>query len=223
MLGKGDYGHHRLVQLAGALKLKQPPSPHIWISDETRRKAETLIPAGSPVLALGPTANWWGKQWPAERFADLTARLLETAPLARARILVLGAESERDMAAPLLNRLPPGRTLDLIGKVGLLEAYACLERSTLFVGNDSGLMHLAAAAGIPTLGLFGPSPESHYAPWGELTMAVRGPRSYEDIVQAPDFDHLARRCYMEDLTVDRVFGAANSVLMRAQQRGTAAQ
>jgi ADP-heptose:LPS heptosyltransferase len=85
-------------------------------------------------------------------------------------------------------------------------------------------MHLAAAAGAPTLGLFGPSPESHYAPWGDLTLAVRGPRSYEQIVKASDFDHLAPRSYMGDLSVDRVFDAAKSLLARVQtSRGEAAQ
>lgn len=214
-LSKGDFAEHRLVQLAKAAGLAIPPAPRIWVSEATRAKARELIPDGGPVLALGPTANWWGKQWPPDRFAQLTPRLLELPQLARARIVVLGAEQERILAEPLLAQLPPGRTLDLIGQVGLLEAYACLERASLFVGNDSGLMHLASAAGVPTLGLFGPSPESHYAPWGPLAMAVRGPHSYEQIVHAPDFDHLAPRCYMEDLTVDRVFTAASTLLARA--------
>jgi ADP-heptose:LPS heptosyltransferase len=139
-------------------------------------------------------------------------------------VLVLGAANERDLALPLLSQLPADRTIDLIGKVDLLEAYACLERATLYVGNDSGLMHLAAAAGAPTLGLFGPSPESRYAPWGDVTLAVRGPRSYEQIVKASDFDHRAPRCYMEDLSVERVFEAAQSLLTRVKTaRGLAAQ
>jgi ADP-heptose:LPS heptosyltransferase len=224
MLGKGNNQEHRLIQIARAMRLDPPPPPRIWITDQTRTRARALLPSSGPILALGPTANWWGKQWPADRFADLTARLLDHPSLSAARVLVLGAETERGMAAPLLSRLPADRTIDLIGKVDLLEAYACLERASLYVGNDSGLMHLAAAAGAPTLGLFGPSPESHYAPWGEFTMAVRGPRSFEQIVKAPDFDHRAARCYMEDLSVDRVFDAAKSLLARVQtSRGLAAQ
>jgi ADP-heptose:LPS heptosyltransferase len=224
MLGKGQSSEHRLVQLARAMGLAQPPAPRIWVSEITRARAEALVPRGAPIIALGPTANWWGKQWPAERFAELVALLRRLPGLGTAQLLVLGAASERKMAEPLLERLPPERTSDLIGKVELLEAYACLERSTLYIGNDSGLMHLAAAAGAPTLGLFGPSPESHYAPWGKLTMAVRGPRSYEQIVKAPDFDHLAPRCYMEDLSVDRVFEAAKALLARVKgTRGLAAQ
>ncbi len=223
-LGKGDAKEHRLVQLARSLGLNPPPRPRIWVSEATRAKAQSLLPKSGRILALGPTANWWGKQWPAERFADLTDRLLSSSPLEGARLLVLGAGSERALAEPLLSRLPAERTIDLIGKVDLLEAHACLERATLYVGNDSGLMHLAAAAGAPTLGLFGPSPESHYAPWGELTMAVRGPRSFEQIVKAADFDHLAKRCYMEDLTVDRVLESAQSLLTRVSTaRGLAAQ
>jgi ADP-heptose:LPS heptosyltransferase len=74
-----------------------------------------------------------------------------------------GAE-ERAMAAPLLASLPGA--IDLAGRLTLPEAAACLARAALYVGNDSGLMHLAAAAGAPTLGLFGPTPVAEYAPVG---------------------------------------------------------
>ena len=54
--------------------------------------------------------------------------------------------------------------IDLVGRLSLPEIAAFLSRATLFVGNDSGLMHLAAAAGAPTLGLFGPTNAAEYAP-----------------------------------------------------------
>ncbi|MDX2291719.1 MULTISPECIES: glycosyltransferase family 9 protein, partial [Streptomyces] len=59
--------------------------------------------------------------------------------------------------------------VDLVGRLTIPEAAACLRRCALFVGNDSGLMHLAAAAGTPTLGLFGPTPAEEYAPSGPVT------------------------------------------------------
>ncbi len=77
---------------------------------------------------------------------------------------------ERAMAASLLAELPDA--IDLVGRLSLVEVAACLARCALFVGNDSGLMHLAAAAGAPTLGLFGPTSHEEYAPAGVKAAAV---------------------------------------------------
>jgi ADP-heptose:LPS heptosyltransferase len=83
---------------------------------------------------------------------------------------------EQALAEPLLAALPGA--IDLCGRLSLAEAAACLAHAALFVGNDSGLMHLAAAAGTPTLGLFGPTPSAEYAPAGRCTAiaVARGPR-----------------------------------------------
>ena len=104
-----------------------------------------------------------------------------------------------------------GRYVDLTGKVDLLTAYAALKRADLFIGNDSGLMHIAAAAGVPTIGLFGPSDERRYGPWGPLTRAVRGPRSFEQFLAVdPDLSQAIR--HMSDLPVTTVVKAANALL-----------
>ena len=79
------------------------------------------------------------------------------------------------MAEPVLAGLPGA--IDLVGGLELPEVAAVMARCALFVGNDSGLMHLAAATGIPTVGLFGPTPASEYAPVGARALAVlaKGP------------------------------------------------
>jgi ADP-heptose:LPS heptosyltransferase len=74
------------------------------------------------------------------------------------------------MAAPLLTALPGA--IDLVGRLTLPEVVACLERAYLFIGNDSGLMHLSAATGTPTIGLFGPTDAATYGPTGRLATAV---------------------------------------------------
>jgi len=86
--------------------------------------------------------------------------------------LVLGGpgREERALAAPVLALLPGA--IDLCGALSLPEAAACLRRARLFVGNDSGLMHLAAAAGTATIGLFGPTAAAVYAPVGPHAVAV---------------------------------------------------
>ena len=82
----------------------------------TNAQAAALLPAGAPVLAIGPAANWRGKQWRAERFAELALRL--TAPdglLPGARVAVLAAAHERGQALPLLEAMPASR-LDRPGR-----------------------------------------------------------------------------------------------------------
>ena len=167
---------HKTEQLAAILKLAPPPLPVAWTAPEDRARAAALLPPGPPFIALGPTANWDGKVWPADRFVELY-RQLASGPLAGARAVVLAGpgEQERALAAPVLAALPDA--LDLCGALTLPEAAAVLARARLFIGNDSGLMHLAAAAGAPTLGLFGPTPAGEYAPAGRCTAVAvaRGP------------------------------------------------
>ncbi len=160
---------HRLLHLAGALNLTEPPMPVAWTNAADRARAVALLP-NAPVIALGPTANWAGKVWPAERFVALFRALEANVPGARPAVFAGPGAAERAMAAPVLEALPDA--IDLAGKLTLPEAAACLARCRLFVGNDSGLMHLAAAAGTPTLGLFGPTPASEYAPSGRRAAAV---------------------------------------------------
>ncbi len=164
---------HKLEQLARVLGLNPPPLPTYWIAETDRARAAVLLPAG-PLIGLGPTANWDGKVWPAERFVALFHAVRDGGmPGARPVVFAGPGGMERAMAAPVLAALPDA--VDLTGRISLPEASACLARCALFVGNDSGLMHLAAAAGTPTLGLFGPSPVLEYGPTGPRTATVVAP------------------------------------------------
>jgi heptosyltransferase-3 len=158
---------HRLGHIGGVLNLDPPPLPVVWTAPEDDDRAAALIPPGPPVIGLGPTANWTGKIWPPERFVALFRDLSLVLPGARAAVFGGPGAAERALAQPVLAALPGA--IDLTGALSLPEAAACLRRCTLFVGNDSGLMHLAAAAGAPTLGLFGPTPASEYGPAGRRT------------------------------------------------------
>jgi ADP-heptose:LPS heptosyltransferase len=194
---------HRLTHLAALLGVDPPPLPVIWTAPEDTARAATLLPAGRPWLVLGPTANWHRKVWPAERFAELALRL--TAPdgaFPGAGIAILGGpgDQERSMATPVLTALP--QALDLVGKLDLPEVAALLARAAMFIGNDSGLMHLAAAAGAPTIGLFGPTPSDEYGPAGPKASAVLA-------------DGPAGQGAMEDLPVARVLEAAEALVGQA--------
>lgn len=209
---------HRLVQLSKIFGLgSNPPSPKLWTNSRHEDAAIKNIPDGNPVLALGPTANWRAKTWRAEYFAQLMDRLTgPTGILPGARVAVFGHGSEREMAEPLINAIPEERRLDLIGRIDILTVAACLKRSDLYVGNDSGLMHIAAAAGVPTLGLFGPSKDEHYGPWGTHCGVVRTKQSY-DTVFPLGFDHLTSDTLMDGLCVDAAALAATELWQRTKE------
>ena len=204
---------HKVIEAARLLMLEDdPPAPHLFVGSETQALAERLVPDGPPILAMAPAANWIGKTWPAERFAVVAAELLgSSGPMAGGRLLLLGGEGDRWAAEAVRRVTPRGRTLDLVGQTDLLTAYACLGKARLFIGNDSGLMHLAAAAGAPTLGLFGPSDERLYGPWGPKARALRGPRAFETH-KAVDPNLNQAISHMADLPVEWVSRAARELL-----------
>jgi ADP-heptose:LPS heptosyltransferase len=211
VMAKGNPREHRVRQLARLIGLDPPPNPAIWTASHNDRAAEALVPPGGPVLAIGPAANWRGKEWRAERFAELARRLtMPDAPFATARVTVLAAAHERAQAAPLLAALPSGRAIDLVGKTDLLTAAAVLRRCALFIGNDTGLMHIAAAAGTPTLGLFGPSPVEQYAPWGRFTAVA-----HSEVIYPPGYDYRTTGTLMDGLSVEAVETAARELWRRA--------
>jgi heptosyltransferase-3 len=225
VMAKGDPREHRIRQLARLFALDPPPSPFLWTAPEHDRAAALLVRPGPPVLAIGPAANWRGKQWRGERFAELARRLTAPdgpfaggpfagGPFAGARIAVMAASHERAQAAPLLNAVPGERLIDLVGRADLLTAAAVLRRVALFIGNDTGLMHVAAASGTPTLGLFGPSPAEQYAPWGRVTAVVQTATPRENLF-GPDYDHRTTDTLMDSLSVASVESAAIRLWRRA--------
>ena len=208
VMAKGDAREHRVRQLARLFRLDPPPSPQLWTAPRHDRAAAALIPPGAPVLAIGPAANWRGKEWRAERFAALAHRLTVADGLLPGwRVAVLAAAHERRQAEPVLAAIPLNRRIDLVGKVDLLTAAAVLRHCALFIGNDTGLMHIAAASATPTLGLFGPSPSDQYAPWGQHAALVRSV-DRPDALFGPCFDHRTTDTLMDGLSVDAAEAAA---------------
>ncbi len=204
---------HKVIEAARLLKLEaDPPAPTLHTDAETEARAAALTRGEGPILAIGPATNWVGKTWPAERFAQTARALLGPGgPLEGGRLMLLGGADDRAAGAAVRGAVAKDRLIDLTGRIDLLTAFAVLKHARLYIGGDSGLMHLAAAAGTPTLGLFGPSDERLYAPWGTATRVVRGPRSFEDIRQRdPHLDHAV--CHMMDLSVPRVVAAAKALI-----------
>jgi len=213
---KANHTLPRVQHIGSVMGLTLPPSPRLWPSDNVRSAAVALLPDGQPVLAIGPTANWPKKMWPVELFAELVAQLTGYGGrLEGAKVLLTGGPGEQEQAQALYDAIPEECLIDQIG-ADLIATYAQFERVALFVGNDSGLMHLAAAAGAPTLGLFGPTRDDLYAPWGENAAFVRGARSYDEIVGDPAYDFSSPASAMTDLGVEQVLKAAVALLDKTE-------
>lgn len=209
-------GGHRVDQIRAGLRLDGDAEPRLWIGDADRRRARQILGDGrDPVLAVAPTANWPPKAWSADRFGALIEAL--TGPdgaLPGARVLVAGGPGERALAQPVLDAVPVARRIDLVGTEPLMTLAACLGRCRLVVANDSGLMHLAAAAGAPTLGVFGPSDERHYAPRGPLAAWVRSDETSAALLSRSGTVNDAPAALMDGVPVQRVVDAAETLLAR---------
>ena len=205
---RNSHDSHRVVELGNLFELNPPPSPKLWVSDSLDDKAEKLLSAGSPIIGLGVTANWMPKVWPSENFVSLIYRLTKNHPIfSGKRVAVFGTKEERHIADPVLRGLKGIECVDLVGKASIYTAAACLKKCSIFIGNDSGLMHIAAALGVPTVGLFGPSRAKRYGPWGKHCISVVSSESYDSLVGRKDFDHRNSVNLMKGLSIDAVANA----------------
>lgn len=184
-----DRSQHKVVQNAAVIRTDvSNAQPQLFLTESQIEKAKALIPDGSPVLGVGPTANWIGKIWPVENFKQLIAELTAEGEIfAGWRIAVFGAPGEEEIANRLYDSLPADKRINCIAKGTPGQAAAYIARCAFYIGNDSGLMHSAAAAGVDTIGLFGPTNDGLYAPYGRSTTFIRTPETFAQLTGAPDF------------------------------------
>jgi heptosyltransferase III len=212
---------HKVEELAGVLGLHPAPSPVVWIPHGAAESAAGLIPDGGPLLALAPAAKSVAKQWAPERFVTLAQRLTRPgAVLSGARVAIFGADDERAQCEPILRALGH-RAVDLVGRTDPVLAAAVIQSCTLFVGNDSGLTHVAAATGTPTLALFGPGLPQIYAPWGRCAAYVSNADDPQRTVDACIVDSELAASLMAKLDVDTAVNAAEALLRSCAARGAA--
>lgn len=172
VLGPIAPGQHHVRHLSALLKIEPPVPPHIYVSASHRARAAALIPDGAPVLALAPIAADPAKTWPLTYFKALATTLAGDV-CAGWRIALIGGPKDAALAAELATAVPG--CITVFNEPDLLTVAAILARSRGFIGNDSGLSHMAAAVGIPTLAIFGPTDPSRYGPWGgQVVVAPRG-------------------------------------------------
>jgi len=157
----------RIVQHLAGKKTGAAFPASLAVTDAEKRwadlwLAEQGIRPGTPLLAVAPAAAYGSaKAWPPDRFREVVRAWGESHP--QAAVLLLGAAGERQRIAAMAE----GLTVAVFNLAGLLElrrSIAVLSRCRLFLGNDSGMMHVAAALRLPLLALFGPTRPDRTAP-----------------------------------------------------------
>ena len=153
----------------------------VWDADPAPRLKLAPLPSGfdsdTPVLALHPGSGGERKNWPEPRWVELLERLAaETAW----GLLLAGGEAEGDRLERLAAKLPSGRVA-LARSRPLPELARLLAGCRGFVGHDSGITHLAAAVGTPSLALWGATVEAVWRPAGAHVQLAQGPEGLESL------------------------------------------
>jgi len=160
---------HRIDRDLEALKPVNIPAgsedPHLWLTTEEKKSADQLldqlgIQRSQSMVILQPGARYWFKAWPPERFAELADRL--TAEY-RCQVLIGGSSQDGGLAQKI-RLMAQSRPTILAGHATIKQFAAIAEQSALFVGSDSGAMHIATAVETPVVALFGPSDPRE---WGQ--------------------------------------------------------
>lgn len=190
-----------------------------WTTEEEERKASELLTRegfapDERFVLLHPFAATPQRGWHLEDFAALAGSLRAEG----LRVAVLGAPRERDIFEQTRG-LFGGECTDLVGKSDLRTSMALLRRAALFVGNDSGIMHLAAAAGTPLVALFGPQSPVKFGPWSERARIVYkrfpcSPCGQKFFTECEPSVRMKPAC-MEAISVDEVLDACRELLRRS--------
>ncbi len=172
---------HHFTALAGILgpNFDIPPQ-RLWVDQRAAEKASELlrdIPNGRRLI-VAPGANWPGKIWPVDCYEALIEQLRSDFD----GVIVVGSNDDRDLSQRLQAScaLP---IVNLAGRTTLLEVTACMSGAHAFVGNDSGLGHIAAALNVPTLTVFGPGRPERYRPWGVRASVAVAPNAELNLLE----------------------------------------
>ncbi|MFP3870178.1 MAG: lipopolysaccharide heptosyltransferase II [Syntrophobacteria bacterium] len=193
--------------------------PRLSLRPRYRKKAFSLlgtlgIGEDETVVGVHPGAAYGEtKRWFPQRFAAVLEKLQRSGR----RILLLGGPGEESVANQISRKMakPP---ISLVGRTSVAEALAVISRCALFLSNDSGLMHAAAALGVPQVALFGSTDPLKTAPLNELAVVIHP----KEVSCTPCFK---RHCphnleCMKAITVEKVHTAAEQMLAKWRPQPT---
>ncbi len=192
------------------------PAADAWLSEWWNAYVgpSDIRPVVAMHLGVGPSAQY--RRWPAERFVSLARAITEAQ--GGVKFILTGAASERSLIEDFITQVP-ARSIDASDIGGLDRTAVLLRRCDLLISGDTGIMHLAAAMGTPTIGLFGPNTPVCWAPVGPRATYVYPTRQPCSPCINSYRRHIPETCTaahdsacMWDITVEDVMNAARAVV-----------
>jgi heptosyltransferase-1 len=202
--------HHaveRTLMVAEALgAVVSEPQFHLPINKEHRQWARLMLRGlSSPRIVLNVGGRWVTKRWPGKHFAEIASRAVAEFG---AQLIAVGSVEDRPLVDELARHLRPGSLLDLCGCTRLMELAALTVEADLMISNDTGPLHLAAAAGARVLGIYTCTSPKLTGPFGIHASTVES-----SVWCSPSFRKKCNRLdCMFELTPDRVWPAVKSQL-----------
>ena len=151
------------------------PEMKLWLTEEDTAAADKFlrehrIMNGNKLIGVHPGGNQWiMKRWPKAKFATLIDGLYDEYP--GAKVLIFGGPGEEELKYDLANLVRAPRPI-IVTKMPLRSVAALIKRCNLFIGNDSSLMHVAAAVKTPVVGIFGPTSHLATGPYSKTSAVV---------------------------------------------------
>ncbi len=205
--GPETHAVERLLDVAEAFGADvSKPRFHVPISVEDSAWASMATQAlPRPRLAINVGARWLTKRWPPARFAAVARRAVEERG---AGLILVGAPEDRPLVDELKAALGPITSLDLCGRTTLPQLAAIASEVDVFLSNDTGPLHLAAATGVKTVGVYTCTSPVRTGPYGLNSLAVRS-----CVWCAPSYvKNCSRLECMTELTPEKVWFAVASQL-----------
>jgi len=211
----------RMIDQMGALALPKGASlPVEWPLPELHVPAEELMrwrelrgltAENRPIITLSPGAVGAGKAWPPGHYAELARALAQDG----ASVWLLGGPGEGEIARQITKASGPA-VRDLTGS-DLRNAILALAAADVSVTNDSGLMHISAAIGTPTVAIFGPTSPWHWKPLNPVAAILEPPGDDDARLRArTEGNDAVRHCSTAGVAVESVLAAVRTVLNRGR-------
>lgn len=182
------------------------------IGHSDRQRAQVYLhknrlDSDAPLIGLNPSATFGpAKQWFPERYANLGDRLYQRH---KATILIFGGPSDRQLGRTITGMMQ-APCIDLSGRTTLGEAMALIDRCAVFITNDSGLMHVAAALKTPLVAIFGSTNSTTTSPYSDTSRIVRVPLACSPCMQP--VCPLGHMNCMKAVSVDRVLQTVEGLM-----------